>query len=177
MTMQEQLLEAIEVIRPALQADGGDMNFVSLDEATAALTRLGREFAATPSWLYRDGIECARKHLDEGHRVIVVTASQRHLARALLDGVGLEHAELFASDLTRCLGGLELFPHNYGARKREALESAGIDRPWELMYTDSVADLPTLRVTQQQVLVNPSRSARQRLTRLFPETLSTRSWT
>jgi Fe-S cluster biogenesis protein NfuA len=34
MSMQEQLLEAIEVIRPALQADGGDMNFVSVDEAT-----------------------------------------------------------------------------------------------------------------------------------------------
>lgn len=34
MSMQEQLLEAIEVIRPALQADGGDMNFVGVDEAT-----------------------------------------------------------------------------------------------------------------------------------------------
>ena len=31
MSMQEQLLEAIEVIRPALQADGGDMNFVSVE--------------------------------------------------------------------------------------------------------------------------------------------------
>jgi len=34
MSMQEQLMEAIEVIRPALQADGGDMNFVGVDEAT-----------------------------------------------------------------------------------------------------------------------------------------------
>ena len=32
MTMQEQLLEAIEVIRPALQADGGDMTLVAVDE-------------------------------------------------------------------------------------------------------------------------------------------------
>jgi Fe-S cluster biogenesis protein NfuA len=32
--MQEQLMEAIEVIRPALQADGGDMTLVGLDEAT-----------------------------------------------------------------------------------------------------------------------------------------------
>ena len=30
--MQEQLLEAIEVIRPALQADGGDMTLVGVDE-------------------------------------------------------------------------------------------------------------------------------------------------
>lgn len=34
MTMQEQLLEAIEVIRPALQADGGDMTLVGVDEET-----------------------------------------------------------------------------------------------------------------------------------------------
>ena len=32
--MHEQLTEAIEVIRPALQADGGDMTLVSLDEET-----------------------------------------------------------------------------------------------------------------------------------------------
>jgi Fe-S cluster biogenesis protein NfuA len=34
MTMQEQLMEAIEVIRPALQADGGDMTLVGVDEET-----------------------------------------------------------------------------------------------------------------------------------------------
>ncbi|HTJ73879.1 MAG TPA: NifU family protein [Acidimicrobiales bacterium] len=32
--MQEQLMEAIEVIRPALQADGGDMTLVAVDEET-----------------------------------------------------------------------------------------------------------------------------------------------
>jgi len=32
--MHEQLMEAIEVIRPALQADGGDMTLVGLDEVT-----------------------------------------------------------------------------------------------------------------------------------------------
>ena len=30
--MHEQLMEAIEVIRPALQADGGDMTLVGVDE-------------------------------------------------------------------------------------------------------------------------------------------------
>ena len=31
-TMHEQLMEAIEVIRPALQADGGDMTLVGVNE-------------------------------------------------------------------------------------------------------------------------------------------------
>ena len=34
MTMQEQLVEAIAVIRPALQADGGEMTLVAVDEET-----------------------------------------------------------------------------------------------------------------------------------------------
>ena len=34
MSMQEQLMEAIEGIRPALQADGGDMTLVGFDEAS-----------------------------------------------------------------------------------------------------------------------------------------------
>ncbi len=34
MSMNEQLMEAIEVIRPALQADGGDMTLVGFDETS-----------------------------------------------------------------------------------------------------------------------------------------------
>ena len=37
MKVQPQLLEAIEAIRPALQADGGDMQVISYDEATGVL--------------------------------------------------------------------------------------------------------------------------------------------
>lgn len=35
--MESQLLEAIEVIRPALQMDGGDMNLVRVDESTGVV--------------------------------------------------------------------------------------------------------------------------------------------
>ena len=35
--MQAQLLEAVEAIRPALQADGGDMRVVNLDEETGVV--------------------------------------------------------------------------------------------------------------------------------------------
>jgi Fe-S cluster biogenesis protein NfuA len=37
MTMHEQLMEAIEVIRPALQADGGDISLVGVDESTGVV--------------------------------------------------------------------------------------------------------------------------------------------
>ena len=35
--MQAQLLEAVEAIRPALQADGGDVRVVNLDEETGVV--------------------------------------------------------------------------------------------------------------------------------------------
>jgi Fe-S cluster biogenesis protein NfuA len=35
--MEADLKEAIEAIRPALQADGGDISFVSVDEATGVV--------------------------------------------------------------------------------------------------------------------------------------------
>jgi Fe-S cluster biogenesis protein NfuA len=35
--MEAKVLEAIEVIRPALQMDGGDMNLVRVDEATGVV--------------------------------------------------------------------------------------------------------------------------------------------
>ncbi|MEO6121718.1 MAG: NifU family protein [Acidimicrobiales bacterium] len=35
--MEAQLLEAIDAIRPALQADGGDMRVLSLDEETGVV--------------------------------------------------------------------------------------------------------------------------------------------
>lgn len=37
MTMQAELLEAIEAIRPALQSDGGDMRVLELNEETGVV--------------------------------------------------------------------------------------------------------------------------------------------
>jgi len=36
--MESQVLEAIDAIRPALQADGGDISLVGIDEATGVVT-------------------------------------------------------------------------------------------------------------------------------------------
>lgn len=38
--MEEQIIEAIEDIRPSLQADGGDIEFVSVDDTGKVLVRL-----------------------------------------------------------------------------------------------------------------------------------------
>jgi phosphatidylglycerophosphatase C len=146
-----------------------------LQQVSRELALLGGEFAATPEWLLADGIERARHHLACGDRVVVVTASEHGLARALLDAVGLAEVELVASRLAPKPLGPGLEPHNYGAAKVAALHAADVAQPWTVMYTDSLADLATLRETERQVLVNPGSRLRNRLARELP-CLSTETW-
>lgn len=130
-------------------------------------TDLAREFVATPQWLNSPGLTAARRHLDSGDRVVVVTATEEQLARTLLDHLGLTAAEVIGSRVAPAALGAWLRPHNYGGAKYEALRARDVPRPWRVMYTDSWADAPVLRHVEQVVLVRPSpsllRRARRRL--------------
>lgn len=131
---------------------------VSLKAGREECAALGAEFAATPSWLRAEAIAAAIEYVDAGARVVVVTATERHLARALLDGVGLDAVELVASELARTPLGLELNPHNYGPAKLDGLARAGIRPPFAVMHSDSAADLPLLRLADEPVLVAAPRA-------------------
>jgi phosphatidylglycerophosphatase C len=143
------------------------------DEAST----LGREFAARPQWLLRDGIARAQKHVARGDQVVVATATEATLARALLDHVGLQDACLFASELQPARLGLRLDPHNYGARKLTSLRAAGTPEPWSLMYSDSLADLPVLLQADEAVVIGAPGALRRRLRRHAREDhLTFESW-
>jgi Fe-S cluster biogenesis protein NfuA len=40
--METQVIEALEAVRPALQSDGGDVEFVSIEEGVVKVRLLGR---------------------------------------------------------------------------------------------------------------------------------------
>jgi phosphatidylglycerophosphatase C len=129
---------------------------MSLNAARDLSAELGREFARNHDWLRRDVMDAARDHDADGDRVVVVTATERNLAQALLDGVGLGGLELHASELGRTLTGPGLTRHNYGRRKRHTLTAAGVPQPWTVMYSDSWADHDLLDIVEEVVLVAPS---------------------
>lgn len=129
---------------------------------------LGREFARTPGWLCRAGVDAAREHLAAGDRVVVLTATEHTLARTLLDELGLGEAELLASGLADAPGGVRMRPHNYGARKLTALRASGVPRPWTVMYTDSWADSVVLAEVEQVVLVAPAPRLLERACERWP---------
>ncbi|MGX6449589.1 hypothetical protein ACVU7I_16230, partial [Patulibacter sp. S7RM1-6] len=86
--------------------------------------------------------------------------------RATLDAAGLGAAELVASRIGVRRGGLALAVHNYGPAKVVGLAAHGIRPPWDVAYTDSLADLPLLRGARRPVLVGagPRTLARARQT-------------
>ena len=129
---------------------------ISLEEAGDVSRAVGLEFAGDPGALRPAAITAARRHLDTGDRVVVVTATEEGLARVLLDAIGLDAAELVASRLTEGRVGTGIGVHNYGRRKVDSLSTMGIPHPWAVMYSDSWADAPLLDRVERPVLVDPS---------------------
>nr|WP_246852126.1 haloacid dehalogenase-like hydrolase [Patulibacter sp. SYSU D01012] len=113
----------------------------------------GAQLAVRDGALLTGGLAAARFHLDRGDRLVVVTGSAGPLARAVLDAAGLERAELVASRIGARRGGLALDLHNYGPAKVVQLAEAGIAPPWDMAYSDSLADLPMLAGARRPVLV------------------------
>ncbi|GAA3481552.1 HAD family hydrolase [Streptomyces yanii] len=94
---------------------------------------------------------------------IVATASEATLARAFLDGVGLDDIPLVASQLEFAPRGPRLSTHNVGEAKLTAVRAAGFAPEDALFYTDSASDIPLARVARQTVAVNADRRSMKKL--------------
>ena len=91
-------------------------------------------------------------HRHAGDRVLVVTACEECLARAILDGLGLGTIELVASQLAAAPTGLRVAVRNRGIQKAHQLARRGIRPPWDVAYSDSLEDLPILAAARSAVL-------------------------
>ena len=103
-----------------------------------------------------------------GGRTVVVTGSERLVARSYLDAVGLPGVELIASSLRFDGSRVRLGYHVVGAAKVRELRRIGVDVARAMLYTDSSSDLPLARVVGSIVLVNPGRRAARVMVRELP---------
>ncbi len=124
----------------------------------------------------RDAVSALRCHALRGDRVVVVTACEEHLARALLAAVRLEGVELVASRLR--VGWLGVAPavHNAGNEKLRQLAQRGFAAPYACAYSDAAADLPMLLAAERAVLVNPDAALRVRMRPLLGERYAEVEW-
>ena len=86
----------------------------------AELERFGADLGQEPG-VIAPGLRMIRTHLAAGDRVIVVTACEHTLARAVLDAIGLAGVELVASRIR----GPSLIVHNHGSTKMAQLAGRG----------------------------------------------------
>jgi phosphatidylglycerophosphatase C len=138
-----------------------------IDEARydALAVRIGTELAQSA---FRNDtlIDEASHCRDAGSRVIVVTATERRLARSYLDAVGLCGIELVASELTFPPNRpASLATYNIGPQKVCSLIEFDVDLASCLFYTDLATDPPLMKRVAECILVAPNR-ATQRAVRL-----------
>jgi len=102
-------------------------------------------------------------HKNQGHTVVIVSASTPYAVKPVADALGLEHAFL-ATELEVVDGrftGRVVEPACYGdgkvARTIAYARAHGIDLGRSYFYSDSASDLPLLEAVGHPVAVNPNR--------------------
>lgn len=143
------------------------------DDYPCLAARTGRRLAIRPGFARGQMIALCQRAASRG-RTIVVTASERRLARAFLDSIGLPGIELLASELALHDHALTLATHNVGHAKVTRLIAAGIDVAAATFYTDSASDVPRAIAVAKTILVNPNRRSRKRMKAAVPGAASIR---
>lgn len=135
------------------------------------------EFSRDPRNFNAQAVARLRRHLVEGERVIVCSATEQGLLDALMSTLELTGVEHIGSEVTVSLWGLRVLRHNYGDGKRHVLmQRFGLKR-WHVAYSDAWSDLPMLRgADEEAVLVNPSQALLERYSQRLGERLRTVRW-
>jgi HAD superfamily hydrolase (TIGR01490 family) len=110
--------------------------------------------------VYPEAFEIVRRHKEEGHVTVIVTASTFYAAAPLARYLGVEHiicTQLEVKD--GCFTGRYHEPFCYGKGKihwtRRFCEEQDVHLERSFFYTDSFSDLPMLESVGTQIVVNP----------------------
>lgn len=134
---------------------------------TALVETTARRLAASKKFVQPDAVVEVKKHQANG-KVLIITGSERRMARAYLTNLGLTDVDIESSELTFSGSGAKLTAHLIGPAKVKRLKELAI--PFESLpfYTDSRADLPVARLTAHTTLVNPNAKTRDAFEREIP---------
>lgn len=135
---------------------------MSDDYYTALATKFGTRIGGDPAWIRAETVERIRGQNAQGVRVVIATATEHRLARALLARAGVPYDLLSASVLNETAAGMEVVDHRVGARKTDALREQGVPIERVEFVTNSMTDLPTARAAAQVTLIGASQKTRER---------------
>jgi phosphatidylglycerophosphatase C len=130
----------------------------------------------SPEWVCHGAIREVHRHLSEGARVVVATGSVAQLAERVCHKLGIVNVEVVGSTLQRWRGGCVADRHCFGKRKVSMLREHGLVQ-WDVVYTDSAADLPLLTHGIRRYVVNPTAADRKKILDLLGSDLEVVEWT
>jgi phosphatidylglycerophosphatase C len=122
----------------------------------------GARIGQDPSWIRTAAVDRVRAQHAHGARIVIATATEHQLARALLEQAGVPYDVLLASQLASTATGIEFSDHRVAARKVAALREQGIAIETAEFVTDSLTDLPAARAAARVVLIGASANTRVR---------------
>ncbi|WP_329741271.1 HAD family hydrolase [Dyella sp. A6] len=140
-----------------------------------AAGRFGASLARRPGQFCRDGLRQLRRHLADGHRVLVVTGCEAHLTRTVLEELGLGGIPVVASSLRPGWLGMRTGRHNVGREKVRSLTELAVSG-CAVAYSDSSMDIPMLKLAEGPVLVNASPSTCKRVERALGKSVDRVEW-
>ncbi|AQP49359.1 hypothetical protein BW730_12565 [Tessaracoccus aquimaris] len=130
---------------------------LGLDEYERLAATVGARLGSDSRWIRRAVCERLRSRHAAGARIVIATASEELLVRALLEGAGVPFDLLSATTLGTGRSGLRVDDYRIGPRKATALLQAGVRIDEATFVTDSTTDLPTARLAASVELVGASR--------------------
>lgn len=123
----------------------------------------------------RDGLRVLRQRLAAGECVLVVTGCEERLVSAIFRELGLAEVEVLAAQWRDGWSGMRLVRHNTGANKVQALARRGLDA-WRVAYSDSLYDVPMLKLAAEAVLVNGSPTLCKKVEKALGRSITRVEW-
>lgn len=113
--------------------------------------------------LWPETVALAKEHLEQGHHVVLVTATPETIANIIAERLGLTGAigtriEVIDGLLTGHIDGPVLHGDHKAAAARNHAASSGADLDQCWAYSDSRNDIPLLELVGNRVVVNPDKA-------------------
>lgn len=118
-----------------------------------------------PTMTYPEALRLIDRHREQGHRVVVVSASGVEMVGPIAGALGADDAIGTRMQIVegRYTGEIDFYCYGEGkaTAARTLAAEHGIDLSASYAYTDSITDLPLLEVVGNPRTVNPDRALRQ----------------
>ena len=134
---------------------------ISLD--TKKVDALLNEFISTKiiKIFYPDAINCIKKHKENGHKIIIISATGEHIVKKIAkyldisESIGIQ-VETINHKFTGKILGTPSYKEGKVIRLKHWLENQRINYHNSVAYSDSANDIPLLNFAKHAVAVNPN---------------------